>query len=271
MSLLFRIYRLINILSLDVVAGAVVNALFFAEVFDVTLRGNGVVALALSVWIIYTADHLWDAKKILKVASSRRHAFHQKHFILLMAALVVATIVNSFMIFYIRPAVFRWGIVLLALIAVYIFVQYRFHFMKEIFVACLYVMGVLLPALAVTNVEITWFHGAMVVELLLICLLNLYIFSWFDAGPDARDKLGSFVTRFGKYRTAQLIKTLFFLVIAGGTVVLVMSNFQPTAYFPLFMGTVLYVIFAYPDFFARGEYYRLLGDAIFLFPLLYLL
>jgi hypothetical protein len=69
-----------NILSLDVVAGAVAGALFFGEILQVQLSFSVLTALGLTVWIIYTLDHLRDAKQILNVASTDRHRFHQEHF-----------------------------------------------------------------------------------------------------------------------------------------------------------------------------------------------
>jgi len=59
-----RIYQFINVLSLDVVAGAMVSALFFARIFKVQILPWGVLALGLTVWTIYTTDHLVDAKRV---------------------------------------------------------------------------------------------------------------------------------------------------------------------------------------------------------------
>ena len=69
---LSKAYRLINILSIDVVAGAVCSALFFARLLQVSLLPYGIISLALTVWIIYTADHLLDAKRVEGVATTRR-------------------------------------------------------------------------------------------------------------------------------------------------------------------------------------------------------
>ena len=59
-----RFYQYINILSLDIAAGAVISAVFFAQIFNVQIKPYGLLALGLTVWIIYTVDHLRDAKKI---------------------------------------------------------------------------------------------------------------------------------------------------------------------------------------------------------------
>ena len=59
---LFRFYRFINILSIDVAIGAVVNARFFAHLFGVPILHQGLISLGLAIWIIYTTDHLLDEK-----------------------------------------------------------------------------------------------------------------------------------------------------------------------------------------------------------------
>jgi len=267
-----RWYRLINILSLDVVAGAVINALYFAKVFQVMIRPYALIALALSVWIIYTADHLWDAKKIGKHAASRRHRFHQKYFKVLSMLLMICIVLNAVMIFFIRPAVFFAGIILLFFIAAYHLVQRKLHYAKEIFVACLYATGILLPSVTVTPPErITAFHIVLIVAFFFVCLLNLFIFSWFDAERDVSDRLGSFVTRFGKERTARIIRGLFLAAVSAAVASFFVGPESIAAIFPLAMSLVLMIIFSFPQYFEHRENYRLLGDAVFVLPLIYLL
>src|SRR5688572_9142526 len=96
---LIRFYRLMNILSIDVVAGATVSALFFAKIFDVQVRPFGLLALGVTVWAIYTLDHLRDAKKIRHEASTERHRFHQRHFKVLTVLLCAAVLIDIVLVF----------------------------------------------------------------------------------------------------------------------------------------------------------------------------
>ena len=77
--MLVRLYRILNTLSLDVSIGAVISAMFFAEVLQVKILPYGLATLALTVWIIYTIDHLRDARAIGTKASTARHLFHQHY------------------------------------------------------------------------------------------------------------------------------------------------------------------------------------------------
>ena len=65
-----RFYRFLNLISMDVAAGAMVCAAFFAPIFKMELRTDTLVSLGISVWIIYSADHLLDAYKLMKVLDS---------------------------------------------------------------------------------------------------------------------------------------------------------------------------------------------------------
>ena|SRR5688572_29933788 len=104
----FQFYQYVNILSLDVAAGAVISALFFAQIFNVQIKPYGLLALGLTVWIIYTADHLRDAKKIKHRASTQRHRFHQQYFCSLTVFVGSAILLDAVTIFFIRRQVFEW-------------------------------------------------------------------------------------------------------------------------------------------------------------------
>ena len=75
----FRFYHIINALSLDVALGAGVLSLVLGRYIGFRVPVMVLLALVISVWVIYTIDHLLDAKSITHQATSFRHHFHQ-HF-----------------------------------------------------------------------------------------------------------------------------------------------------------------------------------------------
>src|SRR6478609_2759298 len=109
MKHLIKFYRLINILSIDVALGSVCCAAWFAEIFEAALKPYAWMSLGLTVWIIYTADHLLDARKINEPASTKRHRYHQKNFTLLLCILLFAVLVDLIFVFLLRRIVFQWG------------------------------------------------------------------------------------------------------------------------------------------------------------------
>jgi hypothetical protein len=87
-----RLYKVFNLLNLDVVVGAVISALYFAKLLAAKVNVFGILALGLTVWIIYTADRLLDVKKMSATPTSERHKFHQKNYNILFFLLVIVTI-----------------------------------------------------------------------------------------------------------------------------------------------------------------------------------
>lgn len=262
-------YRALNILSLDVAVGAVVGALFFATVFQVMPRIAGLLALGLSVWIIYTTDHLLDARRSHGKAATRRHRFHQVHFKLLVRCWFVAVAVDALLLFFIRASVLKGGL-LLAVFVLFYFVALRFlRFMKEFIGAWLYTTGVMLLSVPVTPVQITVAHVMLMIQFFLTALFNLILFSWMDRANDLQSHHDSFATVLGE-RAARY----FLLMVA--TIQLLLLVWQ-TAHelwiesgLIAIMQGVLLLMFVTPRYFKVKDRFRVWGDAIFFLPTIYL-
>ncbi|HMG89279.1 MAG TPA: hypothetical protein VK589_04445 [Chryseolinea sp.] len=266
-----RIYRLINLLSLDVVAGAVVCALFFARVFEVGVRPFGLIALGLTVWIIYTADHLRDARKIMGEASTERHRFHQVHYRKLIILTTVALFLDVIAIMFIKQQVLAWGVALSFVVFAYLLVQGSLKFLKELFIAILYTCGILLLSVPVSSVKFSPPYYLLVVQFLIAALANLLMFSWFDRELDQQDKRYSFVTKAGEATTRGIVWFLLLLLLALTLTQFITETLLMPSLIVGCMGLMLLMIFIYRESLAKKDYYRLLGDAVFLVPVIYLL
>jgi 4-hydroxybenzoate polyprenyltransferase len=266
------LYRKINLLSLDIVAGVVICALFFSRIFQVHIRPQGLITLGLSVWIIYTADHLLDARKIKGDASTERHRFHQRNFLSLSLLLGMGTVLNAILIFFIREPVFFWGLLWIGIVAVYLIFQKHLRFFKEVIAALLYTGGVLLPSLAVSHDAVNLFSAALIVQFFLIAWFNLILFSWFDEEKDIRDKQHSFVTTVGRDRTRRFLFIIFFL---SGIIFCSQLMYHTRWLIPLCilmtMNSILLLILLCEQWFRTHDRFRLWGDAVFLLPVLFLL
>lgn len=271
MRFLLRKYQLINILSIDTVAGAVVSALFFSKILQVDVKIYGLIALALTVWIIYTVDHLRDASKIRHTASTLRHRFHQENYRTLLFILYLAIALDAATIFFIRKRVFEWGLILSAIVIVYLMVQRSLRFLKEFFIASLYTAGILLLSITSTSVHTGSMHYLLMLQFASIAWTNLVLFSWFDHAFDQRDEQNSFVTILGKRATVILLIGLF-------TVNFILAIIQLSIAAPLMivliliaMNGTLFLIFLFRRELEKNEAYRLIGDAVFMFPILFLI
>src|SRR6187402_2338057 len=259
LQVVMRFYRILNILSVDVALGSVCSAIFFAHILHADITPYSLVSLGLSVWIIYTVDHLLDAKKISTLATTNRHRFHQQHFKSLSIFVLIVACINTVLLFFIRRPALITGIVLVILVILYLLIQHSLKFLKEMFVAIVYTAGVLLPAM--TNTEIVWrdWNWIVIVQFFLIAFLNLIIFSWFDYENDVHDKRVSFVTIFGKETSRVFIYFLFGLSM---TLWIVTFSFQIETILFLGMNGLLFIMVRRNLYFSLHDRYRILGDAV---------
>jgi 4-hydroxybenzoate polyprenyltransferase len=271
MSGFLKWYRYLNILSVDIATGAVIAALFFAKILGVQILPYGLIALALTVWIIYTADHLRDAKSIKTTASTERHRFHQRNFNVLAVILLMAVCADLIIILYTRKPVLRWGIYLGVIVGIYLLVQRYLKFLKETLIALLYTLGVLLPSVSVTDQELTFFHFLLFIQFALVALMNLLIFSWFDHEGDLKDNQRSFSTDLGK---RSITKVIFMIAVVdimiGGF--LLAAGFRPYATAMIMAMCVLHLsILFFSEHLRENDRYRYAADAIFFLPLIFVL
>jgi hypothetical protein len=262
-------FKLLSILSIDIVAGSVISALFFARLFHVEVLPYGLAALAITVWLIYTADHLLDAWSIAGEASTERHRFHQKYSTTLLVCVVIGVIVDAALVFYIRPQVFKWGIILSTMVAAYLVMQRYLKFLKELVIASLYTCGVLLPSITVTNLDLSNFYWTVIIQFAALAFTNLLIFSWFDNELDWKHNQHSFVTFFGKNVTEWIV---WLILAANATVSIAMLSIDLKGEIIfMLMNACLAFVFLSKNRLKENDQYRFLGDSIFMFPAAYLL
>lgn len=262
-----RVYRLLNLLSLDVAFGAALTALFFSKLLQAPVRYYGVIVLGLTVWIIYTVDRLMDVRQLNQPAISERHKFHQNNYKVLCMAVGLTMGLVCILAVFVRPSVLIGGLVLAPLIAVYLLLQKKLP-IKELAVAIMYSIGVLLPAWP-GSWNLLLQEAGMIAQLFFIALTNLLLFAWFEVDADRAMGQHSLATRLGKPVVAQCI---IILVWGGIGFSLVYAWFyNPAGWITCSMWLCLAIIFRFDSYFGETERYRLWGDAIFYLPVIGLL
>lgn len=246
--------------------GAIVCALFFSKLLSVTPYIQGMIALGLTVWVIYTADRLLDVRTLTNAAASERHKFHQQYQKPLWIVSIAIGLIVVGLVFFLRPPVLLGGIYLSIVVAFYLLLQ-KYLKGKEVFVAMLYTAGVMLPSWSVTSVTISMAHYLLVVQLFIVALINLLLFSWFEYESDLQDGHSSIAIKWGKRATGNFLLTLSAINLAITLYLTSQNSFLvPTILF-LLMNSVLVIIFIFHSYFTLNSRYRLLGDAIFFIPL----
>lgn len=268
MGRIFRAYRILNHLSVDVATGAMVGAWFFAHVFNAAVDFSSLVVLGLSVWIIYTTDHLLDVRRLGSTAATWRHQFHQKHFNVLLAVMMVAAVLNVILILQLPPTVIRSGLFLGAGIGIYLLLQRHLSFMKEFSGALFYTVGVVLLAWASVHKNMALPHYILILHFLITAWVNLLLFSWFDRQQDARDKHISFIIIWGE-RNARIFMICLFLVCIVITAIQIPWPFVKAALIFFIMDVWLISLLLFPQYFAKHDRFRFVGDAVFFLPLFF--
>jgi 4-hydroxybenzoate polyprenyltransferase len=268
---IIRLYRYCNYLSIDVAFGAVVCAVFFGQVLNIQHQFSSLASLGLSVWIIYTTDHLIDAKRQKDEASSQRHLFHQKNFRLVAILLASFILIDFLLIFYLHSSVIKCGILMSVMVILYLTLQQSLGPFKEIVVALLYSAGVLIPSLSLKTTSLSDNELFLLGSFTVTASINLVIFSWYDWMHDLTDNHSSLVTCLGRSLTKKILVLLFVLQFTLLTLLMLNSIYQREVIVLTAMNLPLLILFLFPGKFQSEDLQRFVGDIIFLFPLVYIL
>lgn len=270
-----KAYRWVQAMSLDVVLGSGLLNLAIAKYYQVNLPLPVVVALMIAVWAIYTFDHLSDAKKINKVASTHRHRYHQQHYKLLKFLLLLAVFAGIAVAFLLPPVVVKWGIICAVCVAAYfMLLKLKFFWYKELFIALCYTIGVFLGPLCLSWGILNLFQLLLIPQILLLALSNLVIFSCFDYQTDKQDGHYSLALHLGLSRTRKIAKGLVIIGLVLTAIMFFLAKLFITQEVQLFifaMNLLLLILLLKEKSFQQNNLYRMIGDGIFFIPILFLL
>jgi hypothetical protein len=265
MNKLLQRYRILNTLSIDVVVASICCALFFAKFFQTNIDLLKLIVLGLTVWVIYTVDHLGDALKVKGHTKTIRHEFHWVYFKPILIFVVVVSFLNLFFLIFLPLELIKRGCILGAIAFFYLIFSSRLLFLKEFAAALLYVSGILLPVF--DNVSPGKTDVLIILQFYSLVLMNLILFSWFDHDHDKGQKTRSFATFYGRKKASAVIIFLFFT----NTLCLVLSDFSVPFCFLWGIAMAYLIMLYYSAYFHQHDYYRMAGDALFIIvPALYI-
>lgn len=276
MNLMASIWRLINLLSLDVVFGAMAGMLFFVDLLDVQVPGTLYIVLGMAVWCIYTLDHLLDGRKITHWASSERHRFHQKYAKPLSVLLVLMILSGLGIVIYVERLHFMLipGAILGTMVVLWMGMLYalgkKASWLKEVSTAIFYVAGIsLAPFFSMFPNTFPKAFFLLAIGYFLLAAINLYILSYLDAQHDDKDDLGSALALVSK----KGLKKFILLVSSGTVIYLLFLLIIFPSYYRLHSSILLIlVIFHVLEFYRSGNHrLREKLEASFLLPLILLI
>ena len=266
-------------LSLDVVLGAVISSMFIARLLSVSLSLVDLTALGLAVWLIYTADHLTDAMKIPHAAHTTRHRYHQQYFRPLLIGWILLAMGGVLLLSQLSWILVLKGLVMVTFVGVYFMLIHILpritFFHKELMIAILYTGGVFLaPVHMYTNA----FDRTLILlcgQYFMLALVNVFIISWYEQDSDQKDGHHSYIIALGPAKGVKVIRIalgVLFASIAFGVVFFRINQaFMGVQFTLLLMTTTLHAVLHFPRYFIRRRRYRAWSDAVFSYPLVYLL
>lgn len=268
---MLKIIHFVQNLSLDITAGAVIMTLFLAKVLKVELSIHMTIGLAIAIWLIYTVDHLLDAKKSTGKSINPRHAFHQKHFKLIVGMALVIFGCGLWNLRFLPDSTLIFGLFLSSISGVYL--VYSFYSQKpinkELFAAFVYTAGIATAPLSIVE-SIYLIEIFLVAQVFVLAYANLLIIPLYEHDIDIKDHHASVSTLKGASMVKQrvlLLCSLNFILFIVQSVLLKSYPFQGVVFM---MTIVLFVLINRQDLFRKYQLYRILADGIFFLPAIYL-
>jgi hypothetical protein len=186
-----RVWLWPNLLSLDAPLIALLWQVLFVRCFHSRLAPLSPVLLAISVWLIYAADHALDALLHARGAADRpRHEFYRRHWRLMLPVWTLALSLCAWLAWtYLPAAEFDRGAMLISGVAIYLCAVHaipgalRRPGSKEAIVALLFGLGTTLAAWQSVS---TSSDVLAIVLFAVLCWVNCTVIEDWEGGRPAR-------------------------------------------------------------------------------------
>ena len=270
-----KVLQFFQAVSGDVLVGAFAMGIYAVYLLDVKPVFEWWLVLMLSVWAVYTADHLIDGFSRKNEAAIYRHRLHYRfHYFLfgLELAVIVAAVVLAF--YYLDDKILRGGIVMGILVFIYFLMVYlgrqkSFYFHKEFFIAIFYVTGIWLAPLIWFQKPLTLYYFGIITGFVILAWTESILIALFDMENDKHDGHPSFITFYGSVSSKKFVKILlqahFILMI-----ILLFKCDEQKKYvavtIQLLMNGLIFLLSVFEERLKKTSYYKMLGEMIFWLP-----
>ena len=273
--LLQKSYKILNLLSIDVALGACSMAYLISSISEVNTPLITYFILGFTVWIIYTLDHLLDANDLKNNAIAPRHIFHYKYQKVLTILTISITLIIITLSFLTLPFItILYGVIGSFFVGCHIILvtvwgkKISFLVQKELSIAISYTLGISIPSISLIEGIIDTTILIFIFQCFLLAFINLCIFSYFDHQIDKEESQTSIVRLLKEEKTSILIYILFIIQLVISCISLFNNTNNSFQIILILMNLTLFIIFKKYKFFRKNERYRLLGDFIFIYPII---
>lgn len=276
-----KFYRYFHFLSFDIVLGALASTCFAARLFSTRPGLVWWITLALTVWLLYTGDHMLDAWRHRKKVQREMHYFLLKQRRLVIYSLGVVAVVDFMLIINLLDKdLFKYALILAGLVLLFyamrhVFRKNRFLFIPgELFVLLIYLAGTWLGPLAMVEGGFETSQGLIALIFGAVLLMNLGVISLYDLKLDSRMGIASMAQLLGKKRTKTLLTGTgvgIYLLSVLQFLVFEADRYSQFALILCGMATILLLVVYLPSRFRRNDRYRWTADAVLFMGFLSLL
>lgn len=276
-NLFDRLYAPVRLLSLDIVVGAVAGGRLVAYLLQLDRPlWSWYLLLGLSVWLVYTLDHLLDGRRLKENASTPRHQFHHRYFIpiaVVWAVLAMVCLALAFTLLDQEGIVFGLGLgamVLVHLLIVKLVGEKTSPLLiKEGGVALIYVAGIWGLPMIWERDHISYIQVIVMIQYFLLALSNLLEFSIFEHQVDEKDGQTSFVRAVGPNLSVRITYLLLAATVSLSlflTLQVKDKHMVAVQIVIMVMAFLLGLVLSRRDFFVKEERYRAFADGVFILP-----
>jgi 4-hydroxybenzoate polyprenyltransferase len=175
--------------------------------------------------------------------------------------------------------IFISGIILSVFVIIYFILVYfqeklRIKYIhKEVFIAFVYVTGILLAPVVWYNEPLIYQHFLLFGILMLLVWTESVIISYYDFKEDKNDQLNSFTTTYGPERTRTnviSVQLILAVILFLSLLVCDVKVMLGAVIIESFMNFILLVIIYFHETFAKNNLFRWIGETVFMLPVLIL-
>ncbi|MDX2191546.1 MAG: hypothetical protein SFY32_16965 [Bacteroidota bacterium] len=223
--------------------------------------------LPLSVWIIYTFDHLMDSRKLPLSAAPERYLIHKQYFRFLFAiiSIVAASILMLSFIYF--PLKFITQAIALGMCVVgyfaYSILNHKYIIPREIIVVIVFTLGVCFGPIYYSPNEVNYI---LVVSIFITCMANLCLFSKFEKlNHEILSKTNMFSSL--TLKQADIIcYTICTFGILLNIILLFYFGFSPLIFSLLIIDAIYLCLIYFQERMKIHYLYRIKGDGVLILP-----
>ncbi len=277
MKILIQIYKHISFLSLDIVLGALSGSIMAQKVFNTPINYSWLIILGISVWIIYTADHLLDSIKSKNLIAAERRLFYRKYFKLLFVLEIFFLIIVLYMSFkLVEVKLIKAGLIIGLFIAFYFLMLYLFNakktllLQKEMIVALIYTTGIFIAPVTRIYPNIDIYQILIIISFFLIVWADILLIAIFELNKDIHDNFTSLPVIIGIESTARFMSILLYIAFIFIVLISLFSQinsiYTMSSIILFVIGISQIIIYKQQYYFHKNDIYRFATEAIFFLP-----